>query len=133
MEKKTKLQQMGELLTDIISDFGGSWRYLVFFFSFVAFWLLWNKYASIKFDEYPYSFLNLILGILASIQAPIIMMSQDRQIERDRRLLRKDYEMSKEIIIELKEINNQLQQQNGKEKTNEYTRKVIRTKEDLEK
>jgi hypothetical protein len=73
---------LGERLADKIADFGGSWRFISIFVSVLFLWIALNSILIIQkpFDPYPFIFLNLILSCLAAIQAPIIMMSQNRQV-----------------------------------------------------
>jgi uncharacterized membrane protein len=72
-------------LADNISAFGGSWRFIIFFGFFLSLWILWNTLTFTKhFDESPFILLNLILSFIAAFQAPIIMMSQNRQAARDK-------------------------------------------------
>lgn len=82
MEKLT----FGQRAADKIAAFGGSWWFIGLFFMFMAIWMIINIEASHydKFDPYPFILLNLILSCLAAIQAPIIMMSQNRMAEKDR-------------------------------------------------
>jgi len=76
-----------EKLADSVAKFGGSWKFVMFFFIFIAGWMTLNVYFLITkpFDPYPFILLNLILSSLAAFQAPIIMMSQNRQAEKERR------------------------------------------------
>ncbi len=79
---------IGERAADVIAAFGGSWTFILLFFTFLLSWAFLNTELlgprAEAFDPYPYVFLNLILSMLAAIQAPIIMMSQNRQSARDR-------------------------------------------------
>ncbi len=100
----TKLQRsltFGEKLSDKIAKFGGSWKFIIFFISTIVIWMIFNTLFFIKdpFDPYPYILLNLVLSCLAAIQAPIIMMSQNRQTERDR--IKADYEYTTNLKAEL--------------------------------
>ena len=106
-----KLKIVGELLSDVISEFGGSWRYLFWFTVANVIWILWNILGfteKFHFDAPPFILLNLVLAFIASIQAPILMMSQNRQAEKDREILNKDYEMGKEVVKELQSMNEKL-------------------------
>ena len=72
-------------LADRISSFGGSWKFIVYFGCFLAFWMIWNLLGFTKhFDKPPFILLNLILSFIAAFQAPVIMMSQNRQAARDK-------------------------------------------------
>ena len=94
---------LGERLADGIARVGGSWAFIVSFLLFLVVWTLINTIflASRAFDPYPFVFLNLILSMLAAIQAPIIMMSQNRQAERDRFEAAKDYEVNLKAELEV--------------------------------
>ncbi|MBL0373823.1 DUF1003 domain-containing protein [Rhizobium sp. KVB221] len=93
----------GQRLADTIARVGGSWGFIIGFLSFLAFWVILNAVVLVtgSFDPYPFIFLNLILSMLAAIQAPIIMMSQNRQSERDRFMAAKDYEINLKAEIEV--------------------------------
>jgi uncharacterized membrane protein len=93
----------GQRLADSIARVGGSWGFIIAFGVFLLFWVVVNTIVlfSRAFDPYPFIFLNLILSMLAAIQAPIIMMSQNRQTERDRFMAAKDYEINLKAEIEV--------------------------------
>lgn len=82
---------LGERLADNVAKFGGSWVFIICFMSASAFWMLYNITAPEKFDPYPFILLNLALSCLAAVQAPIILMSQNRQEARDRKRAQDDY------------------------------------------
>ncbi len=87
-EEYTRKTKRSDLLADQIAAFGGSWRFIIIFSVFLGAWLIWNALAITKplhFDDPPYILLNLILSFLASFQAPIIMMSQNRQAAHDKK------------------------------------------------
>ena len=93
----------GDRAADFLAKFAGSWLFIISFCVFLIGWIVTNLYfLSHPFDPYPFILLNLILSCLASIQAPLIMMSQNRQEEKDRRRAESDYKVSlkTEIIIE---------------------------------
>jgi uncharacterized membrane protein len=94
---------MGEKLADGIARVGGSWSFIITFLLFLAVWCVVNTIVlmSRAFDPYPFIFLNLVLSMLAAIQAPIIMMSQNRQAERDRFEAAKDYEVNLKAELEV--------------------------------
>lgn len=87
---------LGEKIADRVATFGGSWTFIILFFSFIIGWMIINSLLLYKqsFDPFPYILLNLILSCLAAIQAPIIMMSQNRQEEKDRIRAAYDYEIN---------------------------------------
>lgn len=87
----------GQKLADRVAEIGGSWGFVISFGVFLFIWALLNVLilqGQARFDPYPFIFLNLILSMLAAIQAPIIMMAQNRQAEKDRLTTRMDYEVN---------------------------------------
>jgi uncharacterized membrane protein len=101
---------IGQKMADKIATFGGSWTFIITFFSFILFWLGLNIWIlSVKpFDPYPFILLNLILSCLASIQAPIIMMSQNRQEQKDRQRAEHDYKINLKAELEIKLISEKI-------------------------
>jgi uncharacterized membrane protein len=99
----TKLSA-GQKVADKIAEFGGSWTFIISFFSFLMIWMLINIFIMVKkpFDPYPFILLNLILSCLAAIQAPIIMMSQNRQESKDRQRAELDYKVNLKAELEIK-------------------------------
>ncbi|MBB5573656.1 MULTISPECIES: DUF1003 domain-containing protein [Rhizobium] len=93
----------GERLADGIARVGGSWSFILAFLAFLVVWCVVNTIVLMTraFDPYPFIFLNLVLSMLAAIQAPIIMMSQNRQAERDRFEAAKDYEVNLKAELEV--------------------------------
>ncbi|REG87072.1 putative membrane protein [Algoriphagus antarcticus] len=94
----------GDKLADQIASFGGSWTFIIFFFSFILIWIGTNIFLLVTkaFDPFPFILLNLILSCLAAIQAPIIMMSQNRQESKDRRRSEHDYKINLKAELEIK-------------------------------
>ena len=95
---------IGQRLADKIATFGGSWTFIIVFFSFILVWMIINIWimATKPFDPYPFILLNLILSCLAAIQAPIIMMSQNRQEQKDRQRSEHDYKINLKAELEIK-------------------------------
>jgi len=95
---------LGQRMADKIATFGGSWTFIITFFSFILFWIGLNIWVlTVKpFDPFPFILLNLILSCLASIQAPIIMMSQNRQEQKDRQRAEHDYKINLKAELEIK-------------------------------
>lgn len=110
----------GQKMADKIAQFGGSWTFIIAFFLFILIWIGVNVWllASRSFDPYPFILLNLFLSCLAAIQAPIIMMSQNRQEQKDRRRGEQDYKVNLKAELEIKllseKIDHLLMQQNKK-------------------
>ena len=94
----------GQKMADNIATFGGSWTFIIAFFFFLMLWILTNVWflATKPFDPYPFILLNLILSCLAAIQAPIIMMSQNRQEQKDRQRAEHDYQINLKAELEIK-------------------------------
>ncbi len=95
---------VGQKIADRVAAFGGSWTFIITFFSFIIVWMIINIWflASKPFDPYPFILLNLILSCLAAIQAPIIMMSQNRQEQKDRQRSEHDYKINLKAELEIK-------------------------------
>lgn len=93
----------GERLADGVAAFGGSWRFILIFTGLLLAWTVINTelLGGGAFDPYPYVFLNLLLSMTAALQAPVIMMSQNRQSERDRRSAENDYAVNLKAEIEI--------------------------------
>ena len=96
----------GQRMADNVASFGGSWTFIIIFMIVLVAWIVLNSFILIKlrnssFDPYPYIFLNLILSMLAAIQAPIIMMSQNRQAYKDRLSAEHDYEVNLKSELEI--------------------------------
>lgn len=98
-----KKWSFGERLSDKIASFGGSWSFIILFGGFMFIWILINSLVLMfkPFDPYPYILLNLILSTLAAIQAPIIMMSQNRQEAKDRLRSQYDYQVNLKAELEV--------------------------------
>lgn len=102
----------GERLADGIAVFGGSWTFILLFLAFLLCWALINTEIlgprHIAVDPYPYIFLNLMLSMLAALQAPVIMMSQNRQGQRDRLAAQHDYEVNLKAELEIRTLHEKL-------------------------
>jgi uncharacterized membrane protein len=94
----------GQKLADTIASFGGSWTFIAIFFGFILIWMSINVWmlATKPFDPYPFILLNLILSCIAAIQAPIIMMSQNRKEQKDRKRSEQDYKVNLKAELEIK-------------------------------
>ena len=101
-EKKEKLS-IGDRMADRLASGAGSWRFIIIFAVILFFWILINiSFLKSPFDPYPFILLNLVLSCIAAIQAPIIMMSQNRQETKDRLRARNDYKVNlkSEFVVE---------------------------------
>ena len=95
---------------DRIASFGGSWTFILLFFGIILGWILLNVAVLRRpgFDPYPFILLNLLLSCLAALQAPVIMMSQNRQEEKDREQAKKDYMINLKAELELRVMHEKL-------------------------
>jgi uncharacterized membrane protein len=96
----------GDLISDKVAKFGGSWRFIISFFIVLLAWILINTCLILKkpFDPYPFILMNLILSCIAAIQAPVIMMSQNRQEKKDRARSENDYKINLKSEIEIRTL-----------------------------
>ena len=101
---------LGQRMADKIASFGGSWTFIIAFFSFLTLWIVANIWllASNTFDPYPFILLNLMLSCIAAIQAPIIMMSQNRQGQKDRQRAELDYKINLKSELEIQLLNEKI-------------------------
>ena len=100
----------GERLSDRIASFGGSWRFIIIFGAVLFGWIILNAILLLNrgFDPYPFILLNLILSCLAAIQAPIIMMSQNRSEARDRLRAENDYKVNLKAELEIRHLHEKI-------------------------
>ena len=99
----------GQKASDAVTLFVGSWKFIIFLFIFMAIWMAMNIYMIIyEWDPYPFILLNFVLSCLAAIQAPIILMSQNRQAERDRVHAKYDYQVNRKAEREISNMQGDL-------------------------
>jgi uncharacterized membrane protein len=98
---------LGERLSDKLAKFGGSWTFIIAFFTILCGWMIVNSaiLMSQKFDPFPFILLNLVLSCLAAIQAPIILMSQNRQAAKDRIKSDQDYLVNLKAELQIRQLN----------------------------
>ncbi|WP_367274068.1 DUF1003 domain-containing protein [Flavobacterium sp.] len=103
---------LGQRIADKVADFGGSWVFILTFFFFLILWILANVFwfHNQGFDPYPFILLNLILSCIAALQAPIIMMSQNRQEEKDRERAKKDFIINLKAEHEIRVLQQKMDQ-----------------------
>jgi uncharacterized membrane protein len=104
-------RSFGQRLADQVADIGGSWGFIIGFGVVLAVWIAWNvfgHYAHLAFDPYPFIFLNLVLSMLAAIQAPVIMMSQNRAAIRDRDAAEHDYVVNLRAELEIMHLHDKV-------------------------
>lgn len=100
----------GQKLADKVASFGGSWTFIISFGVFLFIWIITNVFILVSrpFDPYPFIFLNLILSCIAALQAPVIMMSQNRQEEKDRSRAKKDYMINLKAELEIRMLHEKI-------------------------
>ena len=100
----------GQKIADKVATFGGSWTFIISFCSFLFIWILINIFwfKNQGFDPYPYILLNLILSCIAALQAPVIMMSQNRQEEKDRMRAKNDYMINLKSELEIRMLHEKI-------------------------
>jgi len=113
LDTESELEQkwsFGERMADKIATFGGSWTFLICFAVFLGIWIGINSLVLVMrpFDPYPYIFLNLMLSCLAAVQAPIIMMSQNRQEAKDRIRSQHDYQVNLKAELEIRHLHEKI-------------------------
>lgn len=102
-KKAEKEATLGDKIADKFTEFAGSWAFIIGFTMFLVFWVVLNTFFLVKgFDEYPFILLNLLLSCIAALQAPIIMMSQNRQAKKESMRNDNDYrvDLKSELILE---------------------------------
>lgn len=108
--EEEKQLTFGQRLADKIADFGGSWTFIILFCAFLGLWIVINAGVLLArpFDPYPFILLNLMLSFLASLQAPVIMMSQNRQEARDRQHAEGDYKINLKAELEIRHLHEKM-------------------------
>jgi uncharacterized membrane protein len=110
-ERESQLT-FGQRLADKVASFGGSWTFILLFAAVLVLWVTVNSFLLIKwhssFDPFPYILLNLVLSMLAAIQAPVIIMSQNRQAANDREHAEHDYEVNLKAELEIMSLHEKI-------------------------
>lgn len=109
-EDDAEVSTIGQRMADHVASFGGSWTFIGYFALFLVTWISVNVFIFYNkgFDPYPFILLNLILSCIAAIQAPVIMMSQNRQEEKDRERSKKDYMINLKAELEIKALHEKI-------------------------
>ncbi len=100
----------GQMISDKVASFGGSWSFIILFSFILAIWILFNSLApqGKSFDPFPFILMNLVLSAIAAFQAPIIMMSQNRKEEKDRKRSENDYMINLKAELELRSLHQKI-------------------------
>jgi uncharacterized membrane protein len=109
-DDEKQLLSLGQHIADKVASFGGSWTFIILFGIFIAIWISLNIFWLVNrsFDPYPFILLNLILSCIAALQAPVIMMSQNRQEEKDRERSKKDYMINLKSELEIRMLHEKI-------------------------
>jgi len=110
LKEKDEHYSLGDRIADRVASFGGSWSFIISFFCVLLAWILINTHWLLRqpFDPYPFILLNLILSCLAAIQAPVIMMSQNRKEAKDRQRAQEDYVVNLKAEIEIRSLHQKM-------------------------
>ncbi|MTH14376.1 DUF1003 domain-containing protein [Flavobacterium sp. LC2016-01] len=110
VEDEDESRSFGQKIADKVADFGGSWTFIISFVLFIVIWISANVLILVNkgFDPYPFILLNLILSCIAALQAPVIMMSQNRQEEKDRNRAKKDFMINLKSELEIRMIHDKI-------------------------
>ena len=104
-EEAAARSTLADRAADLIAEFGGSWKFIGVSIGLIIGWIIFNSYILVKgFDPIPYQMLNLVLAVIAGMQAPIIMMSQNRQGEKDRLRADLDYQVNLKNELSITEV-----------------------------
>ncbi|MES2873598.1 MAG: DUF1003 domain-containing protein [Bacteroidota bacterium] len=100
----------GQNISDKVASFGGSWKFIISFSVILSLWILFNTLSPIKveFDPYPFILMNLVLSAIAALQAPVIMMSQNRKEEKDRKRSENDYLINLKAELEVRSLHQKI-------------------------
>jgi uncharacterized membrane protein len=100
----------GQSVSDKVASFGGSWKFIISFSVILSVWVLFNTLSPRKdeFDPYPFILMNLVLSAIAALQAPIIMMSQNRKEEKDRKRSENDYLINLKAELEVRSLHQKI-------------------------
>ena len=106
----SEILSRGQKVSDKVARFGGSWKFIIIFFFILVAWIIFNTVAPGKadFDPYPFILMNLVLSCIAALQAPIIMMSQNRKEEKDRKRSENDYLINLKAELEIRSLHQKM-------------------------
>lgn len=110
LHQPKEILSRGESVSDKVASFGGSWKFIIIFSFILFFWILFNTLSPQKddFDPYPFILMNLVLSAIAALQAPIIMMSQNRKEEKDRKRSENDYLINLKAELEVRGLHQKI-------------------------
>jgi uncharacterized membrane protein len=107
-EAEERSIDFGSRVADAVASFGGSWKFIITFIMLMLIWIVGNFVLNTPFDPYPFILLNLFLSAVAAVQAPIIMMSQNRKEDKDRQRATNDYLVNLKAEIEVRNLHQKI-------------------------
>ena len=110
LHQPMEILSRGQSISDKVASFGGSWKFIIYFSVVLSLWILANSLLpkDATFDPYPFILMNLVLSAIAALQAPIIMMSQNRKEEKDRKRSENDYLINLKAELELRSLHQKI-------------------------
>ena len=110
LNQPKEILSRGQSISDKVASFGGSWKFIIIFSIIISGWILFNTLLpqKVDFDPYPFILMNLVLSAIAALQAPIIMMSQNRKEEKDRKRSENDYLINLKAEMELRNLHQKI-------------------------
>jgi uncharacterized membrane protein len=110
LHQPKEILSKGQSISDKVALFGGSWKFIISFSAILSIWILFNTFAPNRehFDPYPFILMNLVLSAIAALQAPIIMMSQNRKEEKDRKRNENDYLINLKAELEVRSLHQKI-------------------------
>jgi uncharacterized membrane protein len=110
LNEPKEIMTRGQSISDKVARFGGSWSFIISFSALLFAWIIFNTFASggNKFDPYPFILMNLILSTIAALQAPVIMMSQNRKEEKDRKRNENDYIINLKAELQVRSLHQKI-------------------------
>ena len=110
LNEPKEIMTRGQSISDKVARFGGSWNFIISFSAILFAWIIFNTFSSgaNKFDPYPFILMNLVLSTIAALQAPVIMMSQNRKEERDRKRNENDYMINLKSELQVRSLHQKI-------------------------
>jgi len=108
LHEPKEILTLGQRVSDRVAKFGGSWSFIISFSAILFAWIMFNIYAVNKFDPFPFILMNLILSTIAALQAPVIMMSQNRTEEKDRKRNENDYMINLKAELQVRSLHQKI-------------------------
>ena len=110
LHQPNEILSRGQTISDKVATFGGSWKFIISFSLILSVWILFNTLSPSRdeFDPYPFILMNLVLSAIAALQAPIIMMSQNRKEEKDRKRSENDYLINLKAELEVRSLHQKI-------------------------